>query len=71
MKIDYRDYLDDDFYDDLYDSDESYRQDKPRKFKDTDRASAGNNKNKKNIRKKRQAKQKQRKNEEYNQREEF
>ena len=68
MKIDYRDYLDDD---DFYIEDENYRSEKPRKFKDSERASAGNNKNKKTIRKKRQQKQKQRQNEERMQEDEY
>lgn len=67
MKVDYRDYIDDDFYEE---KDENYRQNKPRKFKDSERASAGSNAKKKSIRKKRKEKQKQRKSEEF-QREEF
>ena len=64
MKVNYRDYLDDDFYE------EENHQTKPRKFKDLERASVGSNAKKKSIRKKRKEKQKQRKNEEF-QREEF
>ncbi len=64
MKIKYEDYLDDD--DEYYDEENNYRQSRPRKFKDSDRASAGNHTGqKKNIRKRRKEKMKQRESEEY------
>lgn len=60
MKVNYEDYLDE------YDDADNFQRIKPRKkFKDSDRASAGDSSHKKAIRKKRQAKQKQREQEEF------
>ena len=62
MKINYEDYLDDEYYEDK----DNYRQSKPRKFKDSEKASAGNSSGKKkNIRKRRKEKMKRRETEEY------
>ncbi len=55
MKINYEDFLDE------YDDEDSFQRIKPKKkFRDSERASAGDNSYKKALRKKRQAKQKER-----------
>ena len=64
MKVDYRDYFNDD--DEYYEDEDNYCQIKLRKFKDSEKPSAGNNTGqKKNIRKRRKEKMKQRESEEY------